>query len=133
MNESRMSLEFLDSQEERLDAVFKAYRMACEPREASVNFMPELWEKIERAQNATFFFGRMARGFVTAAVALSLVLATIGFVSSDRQNSPVVHGSYVEALAAHNEALDARNSIDNAEYVLDLIHPDSADESSEQI
>jgi hypothetical protein len=133
MNKSRMSPEPLDSREERLDALFKAYRMACEPREASVNFMPELWEKIERTQSATFSFRRIAKGFVTAAVALSMVLAIIGFVSSDLQNSAVFHGSYVEALAAHNEALDARNSVDSVEYVLDLIHPDSADDTSEQI
>jgi hypothetical protein len=133
MNESRVSPESLDGREERLDALFKAYRVACEPREASVNFMPELWEKIERTQNATFSFRRIAKGFVTAAVALSMVLAIIGFVFSDPQNSPVFHGSYVEALAAHNEALDARNSIDSVEYVLDLMHPDSADDPSEEI
>jgi hypothetical protein len=133
MNESRMSRDPLDEREERLDALFKAYRMACEPREASVNFMPELWEKIERTQNATFSFRRIAKGFVTAAVALSMVLAIIGFMSSDPQNSAVVHGSYVEALAAHNEALDARNSVDSVEYVLDLMHPDSADDPSEEI
>jgi hypothetical protein len=128
-----MSREPLDSREERLDALFKAYRLACEPREASVNFMPELWAKIETAQNAAFSFRRIARGFVTAAVALSMVLAIIGFVSSSPQSSAVSHGSYVEALAEHNEALDARNSIDSVEYVLDLMHPDSADDPSEEI
>jgi len=133
MNESRMSREPLDSREERLDALFKAYRVACEPPEPSVNFMPELWEKIERTQNATFSFRRIAKGFVTAAVALSMVLAIIGFVSSSPQNPVVYHASYVEALAAHNEALDARNSIDSVEYVLDLIHPDSGDDPSEEI
>jgi hypothetical protein len=133
MNESWMSPESPDAREERLDALFKAYRVACEPREASVNFMPELWEKIERTQSATFSFRRMAKGFVTAAAALSMVLAIIGFVSSGTQVSPVYHGSYLEALAAHNEALDARNSIDSVEYVQDLIHPDSGDDASEEI
>jgi len=136
MNKSWMSPESPDSRpdsrEERLDALFKAYRVACEPREASVNFMPELWEKIERTQSATFSFRRIAKGFVTAAVAFSMVLAMIGFVASNRQNSPD-HGTYVEALAAHNEALDARNSSDSVEYVLDLIHPDSGDDVSEEI
>ncbi len=50
MNESKMSQESLDSREERLDALFKAYRVACEPPETSVNFMPELWAKIESSQ-----------------------------------------------------------------------------------
>jgi hypothetical protein len=133
MNESRMSSQLPDSREERLDALFRAYRVACEPPETSVNFMPELWQKIEQTQNATFSFRRIAKGFVTAAVALSMVLAIIGFVSSDSQNSPADHASYVEALAAHNEALDARNSMDSVEYVLDLIHPDSVDDAAEEI
>jgi len=133
MNESWMSPESPDAREERLDALFKAYRVACEPREASVNFMPELWEKIERTQSATFSFRRIAKGFVTVAAALSMVLAIIGFVSSGSQSSPIDHGSYVEVLAAHNEALDARNSIDSMEYVQDLIHPDSGDDVSEEI
>jgi hypothetical protein len=133
MNESKMSQESLDSREERLDALFKAYRVACEPPETSVNFMPELWAKIESSQNATFSFRRIAKGFVTAAIALSMVLAIIGFVSSSPQNSPVYHSSYVDALAAHNEALDARNSIESAEYLIDLMHPDSLDDQAEEI
>jgi len=128
-----MSSQLPDSRDERLDALFRAYRVACEPPETSVNFMPELWQKIEKTQNATFSFRRIAKGFVTAAVALSMALAIIGFVFSDSQNVPVYHASYVEALAAHNEALDARNSMDSVEYVLDMLHPDSADDVSEEI
>jgi hypothetical protein len=131
MNESRMSPELPDSGETRLDDLFQAYRMACEPAETSVNFMPELWLKIEKAQSATFSFRRIAKGFVTAAVALSMGLAIIGFVSAGRQNSPVYHASYLDALAAHNEALDARKSIDSVEYVMDLMHSDFEDASEE--
>jgi hypothetical protein len=119
--------------EERLEALFQAYREACEPRDASVNFMPELWQKIERAQAAAFSFRRIAKGFVTAAAALSLGLAAISLFHHPTQNAPITHTSYIEALAAHSEALDARNVSESVEYVLDLVHPDPGDEPSEEI
>jgi len=121
-----------ESNDERLDALFRAYHLACEPREVSANFMPELWEKIEKVQNATFSFRRIAKSFVTAAAALSMVLAAIGFVPT--RNSPAYNVTYVEALAAHNDALAAHSLSDSAEYVLDLIHPsDTQDDINGEI
>jgi hypothetical protein len=105
--------------------------MACEPREVSVNFMPELWQKIEKVQSATFSFRRIARSFVTAAAALAMLLAIIGFLP--RRNSPLYNVTYVEALAAHNEALSAPSLTDSAEYVLDLIHPDTQEDTAGEI
>src|SRR5712691_9676857 len=127
MNESRMSSDERGPDDERLDALFMAYRSACEPREVSANFMPELWQKIERVQSATFSFRRIAQGFVTAAAALSLVLAAVGFFPS-HQNSAMYNASYVEALAAHNEAVAAPN--DGNEYidVLRLVSSDDVEE-----
>jgi hypothetical protein len=108
-----MSPEPRTPEDERLDALFLAYRSACEPREVSANFMPDLWQKIERVQSTTFSFRRIARGFVTVAAALSLVMATVAVLPT-HQFSPVYSVTYVEALAAHNDALTAEN-------------PDSAD------
>jgi hypothetical protein len=120
-----------ESDDDRLNGLFRAYHAACEPREVSANFMPELWQKIEKVQNATFSFRRIAKSFVTLAAALSMVLAAIGFVPT--RNSPAYNVTYVEALAAHNEALAAHSLSDSAEYVLDLIHPDTTDDGSEDI
>ena len=131
MNESKMPSEHLSPGDERLDELFRSYQLACEPPEGSANFMPELWQKIEKVQNATFSFHRIAKSFVTVAAALSMVLAAIGFVPT--RNSPVYNVTYVEALAAHNEALAAHSLSDSAEYVLDLIHPDTPDDGSEEI
>ena len=131
MNESRIPPEHGSPEDERLDALFRAYHMACEPREVSVNFMPELWQKIEKAQSATFSFRRIARSFVTAALALSMVLAVGGFLP--RRNSAAYNVTYVEALAAHNEALSAPSLSDSAEYVLDLIHPETQDDVGGEI
>ena len=118
MNESRMSPE-RGPEDERLEALFRAYRVACEPGEVSANFMPELWMRIEKAQSATFSFRRIARGFVTAAAALSLVLASVALLPS-YQVSPIYSTTYVEALAAHGD-VDA----------IDLSRPDVLEDTEE--
>ncbi len=102
--------------EQTLDALFRAYRDACPTPEASANFMPNLWAKIESRQRFTFSFRRMANALATAAVALSIALTVyMAFPSS-----PSYPQSYLEALA---EA----NSLDTPEIVgtvhLDLSNP----------
>jgi len=121
MNESRMFPESRSVEDERLDGLLRAYRVACEPREVSVNFMPELWQKIEKVQSARFSFQRIARGFVTAAAALSLVLASVALLPSYHV-SPVYSTTYVEALDAHGD-LDS----------VDLVHPTDIPDDTEEI
>jgi hypothetical protein len=89
--------------EQRLDALFRAYRDACPTPEVSANFMPNLWQRIEARQRYTFSFRRMANAFVTAALALSLGL---GVYMSIPHSSPYSAQSYIEALAEANP-LDA--------------------------
>jgi hypothetical protein len=60
-----------------------------------------------------------------------MVLAIIGFLP--RRNSAAYNVTYVEALAAHNEALSAPGLTDSAEYVLDLIHPETQDDTAGEI
>lgn len=93
--------------EERLDALFRAYHAACPIPEASANFMPELWQKIESRQTFTFSFRRMANAFVTAAVALSIALGV--YMSIPRSN-PYYSQTFVEVLAEAN-APDSADSI----------------------
>ena len=87
------------NEEERLDALFRAYHAACPTPEASANFMPELWRKIESRQTYTFSFRRMANAFVTAAVALTIALGVYMYVPHSNPYSP---RTYVEALAEAN-------------------------------
>src|SRR5262249_54820807 len=126
MNES-MRPEHRSAEDERLDSLFRAYHSACEPGQISANFMPELWQKIERVQSATFSFRRIAQGFVAAAAALSLALGVFAFVPT-HQNSSLYNATYVEFLTAHNEAQGAHN--DTSDYV-DLVHPDGPDDVEE--
>jgi hypothetical protein len=84
------------SDDEKLDALFRAYHKACPVPEPSANFMPNLWAKIESKQILTFSFRRMANAFVTAAVALSIALGVYMSIPHANPNSPQ---SYIEALA----------------------------------
>jgi hypothetical protein len=84
--------------EQRLNALFHAYRDACEAPEASANFMPELWQKIEARQRFSFSFGRIARGFVTAAIAAALAMGI--WLSVPRTNGGFYAGAYVDILSA---------------------------------
>lgn len=85
------------SDEERLDALFRAYARACPVPEASPNFMPNLWQRIESRQKFTFSFSRMANAFATAAVALSIALGV--YMSIPRNSSNLYAQTYIEALA----------------------------------
>ena len=93
--------------DEKLDALLRAYRDACPAPEPSANFMPNLWQRIESRQSFTFSFQRMANAFVTAAVALSIALGV--YLSIPHSNSSYSQ-SYLEALA------DA-NTLDTPDYV----------------
>jgi hypothetical protein len=83
---------------DQLDALFQAYRSACPTPEPGVNFMPQLWRRIEARQNYGFSFRRMANALVTAALAASICL---GVYTTVRRSDPAMYSqSYVETLAA---------------------------------
>jgi hypothetical protein len=85
----------------QLDAMFRAYRVACPDPDASANFMPALWRRIEERQRSMFFLGRWARALVTAAAVLSLGMAAYLYIPHEGASVFSVE-SYVEALAARH-------------------------------
>lgn len=106
------------SEEDHLDTFFQAYRAACPDPEPSANFMPELWRRIESRRTFSFYLGRMASGFVTAAVAATLAMAV--YLYMPRTNNPFYSESYVEALAAGHsvESADLETTyLDSSEWV----------------
>jgi len=88
------------SGEQQLDALFRAYKDACPNPEPSVNFMPDLWKRIESRQRFTFSFRRMANALVTSAVALSIALGV--YMSMHTSNPNYNSETYIEALAEAN-------------------------------
>lgn len=88
----------LSDQDAALDALFRRYREACPDRDASANFMPELWRRIEERQRSVFFMGRWARALVTAAAVLSIGMAAYLYIPHSTSLFSVE--SYVDALTA---------------------------------
>jgi hypothetical protein len=86
--------------DEELNVLFRAYRDACPDLEASANFMPTLWARIDSRQTFLFSFRRMANAFVTAAVALSIALGV--YMTIPRSTAGTPSETYVEALAEAN-------------------------------
>jgi hypothetical protein len=81
--------------ESQLDDLLRAYRDACPEPEPSVNFMPELWARIEAREVSTNLFGRMAKALVTAALAATAIL---GLMVSAYNRETQFNGTFVEAL-----------------------------------
>ena len=100
-NDSRTNFD--ERLEGELDELFAAYREACPAPEPSANFMPELWQKIEARRSVSCSFSRLTQVFLTAAVAISLLLAILQTTTTTK-TSPFYAQSYVEALEEFNAA-----------------------------
>src|SRR5260370_23650256 len=60
-----------------LNALFAAYKAAVPDPDASANFMPELWRKIEARQSFTIRVRKLTQVFVGAAAAICLLFAMV--------------------------------------------------------
>jgi hypothetical protein len=89
-------------QNTELDHLFASYRTAVPDPEGSVNFMPELWRKIEARQSFLTRVKKLTQVFVAAAAAICLLLG-IALQVPVTDNS-VVHSNYVDVLAEANPA-----------------------------
>ncbi len=98
---------------QRLDALLHRYRELHPDPEASANFMPQLWAKIERRKSSSLF-SHAARYLVTAALAATAILSVM--LLTDRQGSFAAPGVYIEALVTDGES------------ALDLLNPESMTE-----
>ena len=97
--------DYLQGSDEALDALFASYRAACPDPEPSVNFMPQLWQKIESRERVSRVFTRWTRNLVTAALALSTLLALAVEISRSR-GAALPSETYVEVLAEDNARQD---------------------------
>jgi hypothetical protein len=83
--------------ERELDSLMAAYRDACQAPEASPEFMPKLWARIDARQSSFGFLKRWTEGFVAAAAAACL-MAVLMQVAPDDNKAVVYQSTYLEAL-----------------------------------
>jgi hypothetical protein len=84
-----------------LDHLFAGYRAAMPDPEASVNFMPELWRKIESRNSFLLRWRKLSQVFVVAAAAICLLLGIVLQVPLSTATQEVT-GNYVDVLADAN-------------------------------
>ena len=87
---------------DQLDDWFQRYRMACPEVDASVNFMPALWDKIENRRGFAFTFERLAKPMMTVLAALCILLFVLNVTGVGQNTLPAA--SYTDALAADSSA-----------------------------
>jgi hypothetical protein len=86
----------MDQFNDELKTLFSRYQAAVPDPDASANFMPELWRKIEARQGVLFRVKRLTQIFVATAAAICLLFFTVLGVS--QSNLSELRGSYVDAL-----------------------------------
>ena len=92
----------MDRMKDRLDALWVEYREAIPDPEASPNFMPQLWQKIDaRRVETTSVFRRLAKICVMATVALTLVISAV-LLPRGNNDEVFYSGTYVDVLAAEH-------------------------------
>ena len=85
-----------------LEQLFGQYRSAVPDREASANFMPELWRKIESRQRLVVRFKRLTQMFLAGAAAICLLFGIL--LQVPVKSVPAQGGNFVDELAEANPA-----------------------------
>jgi hypothetical protein len=104
-DKSTASVELPDE----IRSLLSQYRGALPDLEPRPNFMPELWQNIEARRRSGLNLGRLAKGFVTAAAALCLLMSAL-FVAP--QKSPATSMSSVNYLDVLSAASDDSADVD---------------------
>lgn len=103
---------------EDLAALFAAYRECVTDPDPSTEFSVRLWERIESRQTLAYSFGRLARGFVTAAAAICVAISFF-LVTPYSQPSAAYSSTYVDILATDAAATD--DTPDDANVLLNEV------------
>ena len=87
----------MDQWNDELNGLFRSYRAAVPDPEASANFMPELWRRIESRRNILLRVKKLTQVFLAGAAAISIVFVTMFSVPAFTGSED--HETYVEVLA----------------------------------
>lgn len=91
----------MDNGDLELDHLFQAYRSSCSEIEASSDFMPRLWAKIESKRSFPLVFQRFARILVTASAATCLLLGALNLAPHLAvERGQAAYANYTDVLAA---------------------------------
>src|ERR1700730_14041800 len=85
----------MDQWNNELNSLFASYKAAVPGPDASANFMPELWRKIEGRRNIMLRIRRLTQVFVGATAALCLLFAMVQVIPGRAE----LAGSYVDVLS----------------------------------
>jgi hypothetical protein len=103
---NRMSEFGPEAGNDKLNRLLVQYRDACPDTDASPEFMPRLWQKIEaRRVETTSLFRRLAQICVMATAILALLITGVLMPSSSASDL-FDSSSYVDVLAADHVASD---------------------------
>lgn len=91
-----------------LEALFASYRDSIEVPDATPDFMPGLWNRIEQRRTVTYSLRRLASGFVTAAAAICLMLSLAMWSPPQASASTYVDVLADDAGTALVEQVDAQ-------------------------
>ena len=90
----------MEQQERDLDNFFQRYKTSCPDIEPNVNFMPQLWKRIEARRSFSFAFQRLARAAMAVSAVLSLLLLLLNAASDLHPLAVPIAPTYADALAA---------------------------------
>jgi hypothetical protein len=102
----------MTNNERHLDELFLRYRSACPDVEASAEFMPKLWARIENKRNFSSVFQHLGRVLVKASAAACLLLAGLNLLPPAATSA--IHAKY----ATYADALSAEMTLERT-YVSD--------------
>lgn len=80
--------------DQQLDELFQAYRQACPEVDASANFMPNLWARIDARRKADLWMWRWANAFTSMAAVVVLLLGVLLY----EHPQPLPQRAYIEKL-----------------------------------
>lgn len=90
-----------------LQATLRAYRESLPDFDASPDFMPRLWERIENDRKVSFGFSRLTRALVPVSACLCAMTFAVALLTPFSQTLSNQHNTWVEVVADDNADDDA--------------------------
>ena len=107
----------MTNDDQQLDQLLTRYRAACPDRDASPEFMPRLWARIEGPRSFSFVFQRLGRFLLTGSAATCLLFVALNM--APHPAIPITRTGY----ASYTDALSADNTLERTYYSAESTPP----------